>query len=204
MYLSVIDGPAGSGKSSKLHKLAEEKRLENHILVAQRMTAEALKRTVRRLVSRGAKDLFIDECPKDLLDEIVEIVVDLPGSSHITLHAVVETAAPNTDSRIIFDEFFSDKDERPTNREAGIQALARLVPIALQDSGQSRTVGRFLLGLYNGPEFPFTLTDLRSLDAGLFDDCLAVLRLDNVPELEVHEYLPKGKMIFNQLREYWA
>ncbi|WP_313133257.1 DUF7673 family protein [Pseudomonas sp. UBA2311] len=204
MYLSKIEGPAGSGKTTKLRKLAENKSLENHILVAQQMTAEALKRTVRRLVSRGAKDLFIDECPKSLLDEIVEIVVDLPGSSHITLHAVVETAPPDTSSRIVFDDFFSYQDERPTIREAGIQALARLVPVALQDSGQSRTVGRFLLGLYNGPEFPFTLTDLRSLDAGLFDDCLAVLRLDNVPELEVHEYLPKGQMIFNQLREYWA
>lgn len=204
MYLSKVEGPAGSGKTTKLRKLAEEKRLENHILVATQMSAEALKRAVRRLVWRGAKDLFIDECPKSLLDEIVEIVVDLPGSMHITLHAVVEPAPPAPSSRIVFDEFFAYQDERPGIREAGTQALARLVPVALRDSGQSRTVGRFLLGLYNGHEFPFTLTDLRSLDAGLFDDCIAVLRLDNVPELEVHEYLPKGQMIFNQLREYWG
>lgn len=204
MYLSKIEGPAGSGKTTKLRKLAEEKRLENHILLAHQMTAAALKRAVCRLVYRGAKDLFIDDCPKSLLDEVIEIVVDLPGSQHITLHAVVEAASPAPNSRIVFDEFFAYQDERPGIREVGTQALARLVPVALRDSGQSRTVGRFLLGLYNGHEFPFTLTDLRSLDAGLFDDCIAVLRLDNVPELEVHEYLPKGRMIFNQLREYWG
>ena len=37
-----------------------------------------------------------------------------------------------------------------------------------------------------------------------FSDKGIVLRLDNVPELEVHDYLPNGQMIFNQLREYWA
>ncbi|MGA4453338.1 DUF7673 family protein [Pseudomonas fortuita] len=204
MQLNVINGPAGSGKTTKLRKLAEEKGLENHILVAQQMTAEALKRAVHKLVLRGAKDLFIDECPQGLLDEIVEIVVDMPRSMRITLHAVVEAPPQATSDRVVFDEFFSYQDERPAIREAGIQALARLVPVALRESAQSRTVGRFLLGLYNGHEFPFTLTDLRSLDVGLFDDCIAVLRLDNVPELEVHEYLPKGNLIFNQLREYWA
>ncbi|AGN81294.1 ATP-binding protein [Pseudomonas putida] len=204
MQLKVINGPAGSGKTTKLRKLAEEKGLENHILVAQQMTAEALKRAVHKLVLRGAKDLFIDECPQGLLDEIVEIVVDMPRSMRITLHAVVEAPPQATSDRVVFDDFFSYQDERPAIREAGIQALARLVPVALRESGQSRTVGRFLLGLYNGHEFPFTLTDLRSLDVGLFDDCIAVLRLDNVPELEVHEYLPKGNLIFNQLREYWA
>ncbi|PYB93559.1 DUF7673 family protein [Pseudomonas fulva] len=104
----------------------------------------------------------------------------------------------------LFDALVRYQEERPAIREAGTQALARLVPVALRESGQSRTVGRFLLGLYNGQDFPFNLTNLRCLDAGLFDDCLAVLRLDNVPELEVHDYLPNGQMIFNQLREYWA
>lgn len=104
----------------------------------------------------------------------------------------------------VIDALFAHQDERPAIREAGIQALARLVPVALRDSGQSRVVGRFLLGLYNGEDYPFTLTDLRALDIGLFDDCLAVLRLDNTPEQEVHQYLPRGQMIFNQLREYWS
>ncbi|MFK0032999.1 DUF7673 family protein [Pseudomonas monteilii] len=94
--------------------------------------------------------------------------------------------------------------QRPAIRDAGIQALARLVPVALRDSGQSRVVGRFLLGLYNSRDYPFELTTLRNLDACLFDDCLAVLRLDSSPEQEVHEYLANGQLIFSQLREYWA
>lgn len=112
--------------------------------------------------------------------------------------------AQSADRNVLFDALVQYQDERAAIREAGVQALARLVPVALRDTGQSRLVGRFLLGLYNGQDFPFNLTDLRNLDAGLFDDCIAVLRLDNVPELEVQEYLPKGQMIFNQLREYWA
>lgn len=36
MYLSKIEGPAGSGKTTKLRKLAEEKRLENYILWLRR------------------------------------------------------------------------------------------------------------------------------------------------------------------------
>ncbi|CAB5595909.1 Uncharacterised protein [Pseudomonas putida] len=112
--------------------------------------------------------------------------------------------AHSADRNAFFDALVQYDQERPAIRDAGIQALARLVPVALRETGQSRPVGRFLLGLYNGQDFPFNLTDLRSLDSGLFDDCIAVLRLDNVPELEVHEYLPKGRMIFNQLREYWG
>ncbi|WMN19806.1 hypothetical protein QL104_10455 [Pseudomonas piscis] len=105
---------------------------------------------------------------------------------------------------VLFDTLVQYQEERPAIRDAGIKALARLVPVALRDTGQSRVVGRFLLGLYNAPAFPFQLTDLRNLDSGLFDDCLAVLQLDNTPEQEVHEYLPRGQMIFNQLREYWG
>lgn len=104
----------------------------------------------------------------------------------------------------LFDALVRYQEERPAIRDAGTKALARLVPVALRDSGQSRVIGRFLLGLYNAQAYPFQLTDLRSLDAGLFDDCMAVLRLDNSPEQEVHEYLPRGQMIFNQLREYWG
>ena len=112
--------------------------------------------------------------------------------------------AQPADRNAFFDALVQYQEERPAIRNAGIQALARLVPIALRDTGQSRVIGRFLLGLYDAQTHPFALTDLRSLDVGLFDDCLAVLRLDNTPEQEVHEYLPKGRMIFNQLREYWG
>lgn len=94
--------------------------------------------------------------------------------------------------------------QRPALVTAGVQALHRLVPVALRPSGQGRAVGRFLLGLYNGEDFPFDLTDLRSLDLVLFEDCLKVLMMDYSPELEVHERIQNGSRIWQQLIEMWA
>ncbi|MDH4585612.1 hypothetical protein E8F20_27575 [Pseudomonas sp. BN415] len=110
----------------------------------------------------------------------------------------------STPDRDAFDALFQYQEERPAIREAGIAALQRLVPVARRDTGQSGVIGSFLLGLYNGPAFPFDLTRLRALDAGLFDDCVAVLCLDNCPEMEVHEYLPNGDAIWAELRENWG
>lgn len=66
----------------------------------------------------------------------------------------------------------------PAIRLEGEAALRRLLPVAQRDTGQSSVIARFLLNLYNGDRFPFDLTDLRRLDYELFDDCLAVLKMD--------------------------
>lgn len=97
-----------------------------------------------------------------------------------------------------------DMEERPAIRAAGLLALQRLVPVAMNGTGQSRVVGRFMLGLYNGRGYPFDLTELRLLDGELFDDCLAVLRLDNSPEREVHEWLKDGDKVFAELRRRYG
>ncbi|CAD5378987.1 conserved hypothetical protein [Pseudomonas sp. OF001] len=97
-----------------------------------------------------------------------------------------------------------DMEERPAIRAAGLAALERLVPVALRGTGQSSVIGRFLLGLYNGSEYRFDLTDFRLLDGELFDDCLALLRMDNMPEREVHEYLADGEAVFAELRRRYG
>ena len=94
--------------------------------------------------------------------------------------------------------------ERPYVRTAGVEALQRLLPVAQRCTGQSRIVGRFLLGLYNGSAFPFSLTDLRGLDSALWEDCLAVLRLDRRPEQEVQEYIENGEEIWSHLKRAWG
>lgn len=103
------------------------------------------------------------------------------------------------------NSFLSDMsrfEQRRTQAQAdGLNALQRLAEVARDDTGQSRAVGLFLLGLYNGYAFPFNLLMLRSLDTDLHDDCLAVLRLDHQPGQEVHEYLADGDALFKQLRE---
>jgi hypothetical protein len=97
-----------------------------------------------------------------------------------------------------------EEAERPYIRQAGIDALLRLVAVAKRDSGQSITVGRFLLSLYNGEAFPFPVTALRGLDTALWNDCMALLRMDRRPEQEVHEYVVNGDAIWSQLKKDWA
>lgn len=53
----------------------------------------------------------------------------------------------------------------------------------------ARVAARLLLGLYNGPRFPFDLTDLRLLDAQNLDHALVLLRMDARPQMEVHQLL---------------
>ena len=91
----------------------------------------------------------------------------------------------------------------PKIREAGEAALHRLLPIAQRGTGQSGKVAGFLLGLYNGPRFPYDMTNLRGVDQEIFEDCMAVLRMDSMPAKEVHEYFPNGGKIFEQLAAEW-
>jgi len=98
------------------------------------------------------------------------------------------------------DQLASLEADRQQAHTTGLPALERLAAVARQDSGQARIIGLFLLGLYNGSAYPFDLTQLRSLDAQLFRDCLAVLHLDYYPEQEIHQYLRAGDALFAHLR----
>mgnify|MGYP003601165290 CR=1 FL=1 len=87
----------------------------------------------------------------------------------------------------------------------GVMALRRLYELAIRDSGQCRYIAHFLLGLYNGSRFPFDLTELRALDDNLFEDCMAVLRMDaRFTRKEIHEYLDDGGPRFERLARDWV
>lgn len=90
--------------------------------------------------------------------------------------------------------------------EAGVPALRRLMPLAERGEGShARRIAAFLAGLYNGPRFPFDLTDLRGLDAPVVDDVLAVLRMDAVAcEQEVHRYFEQGGERFEGFIAKWG
>lgn len=80
-----------------------------------------------------------------------------------------------------------------------ITALTDLAKVANGDTGQSGKVRRFLLGLYNGGQWPFDMTDLRCIDAELLDACLVVLAEDaRGPAREVHCYLENGDALFKR------
>lgn len=110
---------------------------------------------------------------------------------------------PDPVAREAFNRMYAERAkrqaERPLIETQGREALARLLDVAKGDTGQSRRVAAFLLGCYNGFRFPFDLTDLRGLDYELFDDCMAVLRMDYQPKLEVHQYFVNGQQLFEQL-----
>jgi hypothetical protein len=113
----------------------------------------------------------------------------------ITLKPTQEPEAVNNFLQQIRDL----ENERQAITEAGIPALVRLAKIAEGDTGQAATVRRFLLGLYNGYRFPFNLITLRGLDKALFDDCMAVLKLDaRATRQEVHQYFDNGGELFER------
>ncbi|EHP44228.1 hypothetical protein OR16_04602 [Cupriavidus basilensis OR16] len=112
------------------------------------------------------------------------------------------------------DEFFAQArggrtagqgaaEVRAQDRDRGLDSLAHLVEVAEGDTGQAGIVARFLAGLYNGTNFPFDLTELRGLDADLFEHCLAVLRLDNRPKVEVHRYFTDGDELWQCMIARW-
>jgi hypothetical protein len=92
---------------------------------------------------------------------------------------------------------------RASDRDAGLDSLAYLLRVAEGPSDDAGVIARFLVGLYNGYDFPFALTTLRQLDDELFEHCLAVLRLDNSASAEVHDYFPNGAVRWQTMIKNW-
>jgi hypothetical protein len=94
--------------------------------------------------------------------------------------------------------------KRQIKRRA-IKAL-RLITSAIRShpgTGQTRRLVRFVGGCYNGSDYPFDLTELRGLDAGLASACLDYLDYDRLAIREIHEHLPEGARTLHQwLRDY--
>ena len=60
---------------------------------------------------------------------------------------------------------------------------------------------RFLTGMYHGGNYPLDLTDLRTLDADLANDCIDYFNYDRLGKVEVHTHLPGGGNEMNGLIE---
>ncbi len=108
-----------------------------------------------------------------------------------------------SESMDLFTKLAAMKVLRDEAIEAGVPALRSLLAVARSDTGQSRVIASFLLGLYNGYRFKFDLTDFRAIDTELFEKCMLVLRMDSQPMQEVHKYFTNGGEIFEQLAKSW-
>lgn len=77
-----------------------------------------------------------------------------------------------------------------TAQADALRALSKFFFLAWRhDHGGARVAARLLLSMYNGTRFPFDLTDLRLLDAGLLEDALTLMRFDARLHREVHDWL---------------
>jgi hypothetical protein len=79
--------------------------------------------------------------------------------------------------------------DRARTALATIEAAIRGNPT----TGQAGRLIRFLAGVYNGHDYPFDLTDLRSLDTNLANACLEYLNYDRLGKQEVHRHLAGGE-----------
>lgn len=131
----------------------------------------------------------------------------LNGSTEMEDKLAMEKENVSVDARRAFSAALEEQErasrERPAIRDAGVEALKRLVNIAQGHSGQCRYVAAFLLGLYNGNRFKFDLTEFRALDRAIFNDCMAVLLMDYELEKEVHCYFDEGGRLWEHLAKDW-
>jgi hypothetical protein len=86
--------------------------------------------------------------------------------------------------------------------ENGVEAVMERARLALgtierairehPTTGQAGRLVRFLAAIYNGYDFAFDLTQLRSLDTELANACLDYLNYDRLAKREVHRHLSGG------------
>lgn len=84
-----------------------------------------------------------------------------------------------------------------------VDSANRLWKLANGDTGQSGVAAKFLLGLFNGYNYPFNLTLLRTVDDAVFNDCIQVLKLDKYKIMEIHHHIGKTSKQFDELATQW-
>jgi hypothetical protein len=134
---------------------------------------------------------------------MVKITVDVPADRKEQFHRLWGQILSDEDAPIN-QQVRDDDHAREAVMDCGKAALYRLYEVAQGHTGQCRVVARFLAGLYNGDSYPFDLTDLRALDNNLFEDCMAVLRMDARHCVhEVHQYFEDGSRKWQKMIADW-
>jgi hypothetical protein len=120
----------------------------------------------------------------------------------IQLHFDVATDDQAAELSAAWEEIVSGKRTRLSAAAEDTHEIMERARVSLQTivkaiennpgTGQTRRLVKFLAGLYNGHEFHFDLTDLRSLDTELANACIDYLNYDRLAKAEVHTHLPGG------------
>lgn len=137
------------------------------------------------------------------MTHVLQFTVDVPLNKREQFHRLWEQILSD-ETAPINQEVRASVQSRQEVIDQGKAALYRLYEVAQGDTGQSPVIARFLVGLYNGQAYPFDLTDLRGIDAPLFEDCMALLRMDARHCVqEVHNYFDDGSRRWKQLISAW-
>lgn len=67
-----------------------------------------------------------------------------------------------------------------------------------------RVCATLLASLYNGARVKFDVSDLRSLDAHLFEHAMNTMRLCYELTMEPHAFFPDGGRLFEEMIERWG
>jgi hypothetical protein len=126
----------------------------------------------------------------------------LTPRKRIQLHFDVGDDAQAAELSAAWEEIVSGKRTRISTAAEDTHEIIERARTSLQvivkaieehpGTGQTGRLVRFLAGVYNGHEFPFDLTDLRSLDTELANACIDYLNYDRLAKAEVHTHLPDG------------
>lgn len=97
---------------------------------------------------------------------------------------------------------------RSATLEGDLEAIQERARIGLQTierairehptAGQTGRLVQFLAAIYNGYDYAFDLTDLRTLDTALANACLDYLNYDRLGKTEVHKHLSDGERELHQ------
>jgi hypothetical protein len=130
------------------------------------------------------------------------MIAPLTPRKRIQLHFDVATDDRAAELSAAWEEIVSGKRTRISTAAEDTNEVMERARVSVQTivkaieensgTGQSGRLVRFLAGVYNGNEFPFDLTDLRSLDIELANACIDYLNYDRLAKAEVHTDLPDG------------
>lgn len=96
--------------------------------------------------------------------------------------------------------------QRATRAQAAAaQALERLLNLAeTRDSGQIRTVTRFIAATFDGQNFAFDLFDLRTVDVEISDDMLTCLDALRWGKADLYKLVPQGQERILEICKAWG
>ena len=87
---------------------------------------------------------------------------------------------------------------------AAAQAYERLLRLTEnRNSGQIKTVARFVASAFDGQTFPFDPFDLRAVDVSISDDMLVCLDALRWGKADLHKLVPDGYSRILKMCEAW-